>query len=524
MSMSPIPRDPASLPRRALKPILIPVAVALCTFALIAWNAWPVLRPSRTIEVTQALFVPGAAPSEQTSDETENTSAVQGTRAVQAAGWLESEPFITAATALADGVIEELMILEGDSVERGQILARMVDDDAMLALDRARAELARAEALRAESHAELIAAQENWDEPYELENAVASADGSLRERQAELEQLPALIRVQEALLTQSQEELNRVEEAYRKDAASEIEFVTAREQASAQAARLEAIRSSRAILQAAIARLESDLHAARRSLELRTEDRARLQRARAMLAMSEAEVTLRQAEVREAELELDRMTIRAPISGYVQNRIKAPGDKVVRMMDSPYSAHIAHLYDPSKLQVRVDVPLADAAQIFVGQQCEVVVEVLPDQTFQGEVLIVTHEADLQKNTLQVKVRVIDPDPVLRPEMLTRVKFLPTGTSSSTASAGSDESSIAVRIPASAIDSENGQSQVWLVADRSGGRGILRPMPITQTSDRDSNGWVTVAGSLQPGSMLASDPSNCKRDERVRFQSKNGGDS
>lgn len=525
MSKSRTRRDPASVPRRAMLPILIPVGVALCTAALIAWNAWPVVRPSRTIEVTQALFVSGSAPSELENDDAQDEAiGVQGTRAVQAAGWLESEPYVTVATALTDGVIEEMLVLEGDLVERGQIIARMVEDDARLALDRANAQLARAEASRAESQAELLAAQEIWDEPYALESAVKSAEASLLERSAELDQLPSLIRVEESLLTQSREELERVEEAYRNNAASEIEFVTAREQAGAQAARLEAIRSREQILQAAIARLESELHAARRALALRTEDRARLERARAMLAMSEAEIKLRQSAVREAELELERMTIRAPISGYVQRRNKAPGDKVMLTMDSEHSAHIVYLYDPSRLQVRVDVPLADAAQIYVEQRCEVVVEVLPDRTFKGEVLIVTHEADLQKNTLQIKVRVIDPDPALRPEMLTRVKFLPSGSSQREERAESEGSATAVRIPATAIDSQNGQARVWIVADRSGGQGVLRSQTITQTSELDDDGWVTVTGDLQPGTMVAADPSNCQRDERVRFYAKNGGGS
>ena len=126
------------------------------------------------------------------------------------------------------------------------------------------------------------------------------------------------------------------------------------------------------------------------------------------------------------KLRLERMVIRAPITGLVQRRLKVPGDKIMLGMDDPLSAHLLHLYDPERLQVRVDVPLADAAGVFVGQRCEIVVDILPDVVFVGDVTRITHEADLQKNTLQVKVRVIDPDPVLKPEMLTRVRFLAEG--------------------------------------------------------------------------------------------------
>ncbi|MCA9277390.1 MAG: efflux RND transporter periplasmic adaptor subunit, partial [Phycisphaerales bacterium] len=138
----------------------------------------------------------------------------------------------------------------------------------------------------------------------------------------------------------------------------------------------------------------------------------------------EAEVGQARAARDEAQLRLDRMQVVAPIDGVVMLRLVAPGDKRMVAMDDPRSAQVALLYDPGQLQVRVDVPLADASHLFLGQACEVVVDVLPDTTFAGEVIIITHEADLQKNTLEVKVLVVDPAAALRPEMLTRVRFLP----------------------------------------------------------------------------------------------------
>jgi len=517
MSTHSAPRDPASTPRRTLMPILIPGAVLLCTAGLIAWNAWPVMRASRSIEVTQAIFVPGVAPTEEQSQE----QPIRGTRTVQAAGWLESQPFIIAATALADGVVSEMLVLEGERVEEGQVLALLVHDDAAIRLDRARARFARAQAGVRDASAQLAAAQQNWDEPYELKSKAESAEARLNERRAELAQLPALIRVDEAISNQAVEELKSIEAAYQSNAAAEIEYVTAREHANALSAKLDATRGRDAILRASIDRLESDLRAARRALELRIDDRARLDRARAAVAMREADVADRRALVREAELELERMTIRAPISGYVQRRLKAPGDKVVRMMDSPHSAHIAHLYDPSRLQVRVDVPLADASQIFAGQRCQVVVEVLPNRTFVGEVLIVTHEADLQKNTLQIKVRVIDPDPILRPEMLTRVKFLPSSGAQSEDQSGQSAGRMSVRVPGTAIDTASGELRVWVVTDRVGQRGVLRPTPVTVMDLAQNDDWVTISGSIQPGSVIAADPSGCTPGERVRMHAENG---
>jgi len=504
----------ATLPKRALAPVLIPAIVFSCTLALILWSVWPVLWPSRSIETAQAMHVLSVVSTSESQSSAAQSTPPKSTRTVQAAGWLEAEPFYTAASALADGIVNEILFLEGDHVEAGQVLARMVDDKARLRLARDEAELLRALASLSQANAVLVAADQNWAAPYELERAVSSGRASLAERQAELAQLSALIRVEEALLVQTNEELRSIEKAFKGDAASEIEFITARELALAQQARLEATQGREPILQSVITRIQSNLHAAERAMELRIDDRNRLDTARASVDHAKALVALHEVQRDESMLELDRMTIRAPITGYVQRRYKVPGDKVVLMMDEPSSAHIARLYNPSKLQVRVDVPLADASEVYVGQSCEVVVEVLADRVFMGEVLRITHEADLQKNTLQVKVRVMDPDPMLRPEMLTRVKFLPDDTDKGMTHQSAKTTGQIVRVPLGSIDNTSDMQRVWQIVDRSNGRGMLQPVRVTPIET--DKGWVTVRGLLQPGAMIASDPTGCVQGERVQL--------
>ena len=512
--------EDGGLPRRPIAPVVTPVVVFFLTLTLIAWSAWPVLRPSRTIEVAQALLVTSNTQDASQAQGSPDPGAVVSTRTVQAAGWLEAEPFHSIATALTDGVIEEMLVLEGDRVEEGQVIASMIEDDARLRLARAISNHDAAKAALNLARARFVSAERNWDAPYELERAVDTTRAERDGIRAELAQLPSLIRIEEALLLQAQEELERYEKAYKSQASSELEFIAARESVNAQAARLEAIRHRESVLNASLARSQSELRAAERELELRIDDRERLDAARAQVQLAEAELAHRASILDEAQLELDRMTIRSPIDGYVQRRLKAPGDKVMLGMDAEHSAHILHLYDPTKIQVRVDVPLADASQIFVGQMCEVVVEVLPDRTFQGEVIIVTHEADLQKNTLQVKVRVLDPEPILRPEMLTRVKFLPASGAASPVSESRAAASRDVRVPASVVDTATDPFRVWVVAERSNGRGVLRSVAAEILSEEQD--WVTIRADLHPGAIVAADPEACRPGERVRIATISGG--
>lgn len=501
------------LSRRRLA-VVIPVGVACATGLLIAWSAWPLIRPARTVTVAQA--IPVLTSSDGPSGQLDAAAGTpMGGKQVQAAGWLEAEPYSIPCLALADGVLESVTALEGDRVEAGQVVATLVARDAELKLRRAEAELAAARAEHASAEAEVRAAQVLWDQPIELQRAVASTAAALKESRAELEQLPAMLESGRATLERLEQELTRVQTLRSGNAATELELIAAQQRAIGQRADVAALEGRRPLLEARVERLVAEARAAERTLELRIEDRRRLETAKAEVERSAAAVESAAAARDEAALELERMTIRSPITGFVQRRLRGPGDKVVRMMDDPYSAHVLHVYDPARIQVRVDVPLADAGAIAVGQRCEVVVEILPGQTFAGRVVRVTHEADVQKNTLQVKVAVDEPSPLVRPEMLSRVTFIPGAGSAGSPGAGG-EAGPRVRVPEAFLDEREGAARVWLVRDRRHGRGVLKPMDVTALERGE--GWVTVSGEVTPGSLIAQASGTMRRGQVVRFGS------
>lgn len=506
---TPVPAGPAiPAPRPRRLGMLLCAAVALATIAILAVSGGVALRPTPTISVRPVLLAQPDEPAANPGDQPNRPTA----RTVQAPGWLEADPYPIAATALTDGILAEIFVLEGDRVEAGQTVARLVDEDARLALARADAELALANAAHAAAEAALAAAQTDWDEPVERERAVRTARAARDQVTAQINQLPSLIAAAQARVEQLAEELERSREAFRSNAANEIEVVVAEKLLQAARSTAESLRKREAILRAELAGTEAELAAALRMAELRTAERLALDAARAALAGAGAQIAQRRAARDEAALRLERTEITAPISGFVQRRLKAPGDKVIVGMDDPYSTQILHLYDPGNLQVRVDIPLADAAQISVGQRCEVVVEILPDRVFAGEVTRITHEADLQKNTLQAKVRVIDPDPMLRPEMLTRVRFVGTPEPSGPAAGATPASTLLV--PESALIARNGADTVMTVRGRRAGKGRLHTVPVSVLARSD--GFATIQAELRPGDLVALGPTNLADAARVRY--------
>jgi ribosomal protein S28E/S33 len=128
---------------------------------------------------------------------------------------------------------------------------------------------------------------------------------------------------------------------------------------------------------------------------------------------------------------------------------------------------------------------------------------------------ITHEADLQKNTLQIKVQVLDPSPLLKPEMLTRVRFLGSQAGSEPASAQAAR----VRVPESCVQA----GRVWVVRHRNGTRGEAQSAAV-QVVDRGEDGLVTVEGPLHVGDLLVRQPAGLQSGQPVRIQNETGGDA
>ncbi len=206
----------------------------------------------------------------------------------------------------------------------------------------------------------------------------------------------------------------------------------------------------------------------------------------------------------------------------VQRLLVTPGDKKTLLGDNPESATAALLFNPEALQARVDVPLELAGQLEIGQAARIRTEFLPDRQFRGWVERIVGEADLQRNTLQVKISLEEPDPRLRPEILCRAEFL-GGTAANSeresrpAGSGvlSADRSNRIRLfaPEEALFKESGEAACWVI-DASGRHLELRP--VTRGTER-REGWIEVTEGLRPGDRLVLNPNReFKPGERVQW--------
>ena len=175
---------------------------------------------------------------------------------------------------------------------------------------------------------------------------------------------------------------------------------------------------------------------------------------------------------------------------------------------------VLRLYDPAHIQVRVDVPLADAAKVRIGDAAEISTETLPGRTFKGTLTRFVHEANLQKNTVQVKVSIADPAPELKPDMLAKAKITtrpPERKDATTPMQGSSSEGVLVIPHAALLDVSGTQAAAW-VLDRQTSTAVKRTLRLGRVNAESAD----VLEGLRPGDrVILNPPADLKPGVKVR---------
>ena len=92
--------------------------------------------------------------------------------------------------------------------------------------------------------------------------------------------------------------------------------------------------------------------------------------AQAKIAAAEARVELARVALAQAQLRLERMTVRAPVDGRVYQLMTTPGSTLAGGMGQGQSADsstVVTMYQPEMLQIRADVRFEDIPKVSLGQ-------------------------------------------------------------------------------------------------------------------------------------------------------------
>jgi len=151
---------------------------------------------------------------------------------------------------------------------------------------------------------------------------------------------------------------------------------------------------------------------------------ARFRKARAAVAGADAGIGAAAAALDAARVAVEFTLIRAPFDAVVLTKDADVGDIVSPLGASTNAkAAVVSIADMGSLQVEVDVAESNLEQVREGQPCEIQLDALPDTRFRGVVHMIVPTADRSKATVLVKVRFVEPDRRILPEMSAKVAFL-----------------------------------------------------------------------------------------------------
>jgi RND family efflux transporter MFP subunit len=226
-------------------------------------------------------------------------------------------------------------------------------------------------------------------------------------------------------------------------------------------------------------------------------DIARFEKAKAAVASLAAAIASAEANRHAASVAVEQTMIRAPFDAIVLTKNANVGDNI-----APFSAAadskgaVVTVADMDTLEVEADVAESSIGKIQVNQPCEVQLDALPDVRLSAVVSRIVPTVDRSKATVLVKVKFVERDPRVLPEMSAKVAFL------SKAVPPEEKRAVTAVAPGAIVEREGSKVAFVLKDDR------VRAVAVT-TGGRIGE-LVSVKG-LEPGDRVVVGPGDKLKD-------------
>lgn len=406
--------------------------------------AYGILNKQPEVEVMR---VRASQPGEDAQD--------PGAVILNATGYIVAAHRIELASKVV-GKVAWIGVDKGDHVEKGQVLVRLEDEEYRAQVQQAEGNLANLQA-----HLEEL---QNGSRPEEIEKAKADLDSA------------------QADLVNAKQNLDRTQQLVQDKV------------------------SSRQSLEDAVAKYDGQV-AKVASLE-RTYALEKLGPRREEIDAARGQIVQAKGQLAYMQTQLDNTVIKAPVTGTILDRNVEIGEFVTTGMagDKGAKGYVVALADLNDLKVELDINQNDFARLSSRQKASITTDAFPDRRYDGMIDEVSPEANRQKATVQVKVKVLHPDNFLRPEMNASVAFLAEPKPKE--KTAEPEKPVIV-IPSSAVRG----GAVFVL---SGGRAVRRPVKTGAAVTVNGKPAVRVEQGLIGGeNLILSPPEDLKDGDPVK---------
>jgi membrane fusion protein (multidrug efflux system) len=275
---------------------------------------------------------------------------------------------LNALSTRVAGYVTEVYVNDNQYVEKGQKLVQIDPRDYQVAVERAQADLADAEA--AAQAANLNVPVENVNSTTQVsasEADVAGAQAAIAAAQKQADAARAQLQAAEANNTRAQADLARYRELVAKDEVSQQIYDQSDATAKANAATVESARADVAAAEQQVMQAQSRIAQAQATLEYSHTGPQQVEAMRARARAAAAQVQQKQAALDQAELNVQYCTVTAPVSGVVSKNVEVgmnvqPGQTLVSIvpLDDIWitanfkETQLAHMRPGQRVTISVD--------------------------------------------------------------------------------------------------------------------------------------------------------------------------
>jgi len=206
------------------------------------------------------------------------------------------------------------------------------------------------------------------------------------------------------------------------------------------------------------------------------------------------------------ETQLNNTIIRAPVTGTILERAVERGEFLTTSFvgDRGAKGYVVSLADLNDLRVELDISQNDFNKLSPDQKGTITLDAYPDKKWEGVIYEISPEANRQKATVEVKVKVLNPDEFLRPEMNASVAFLANPKPGGAAQTAGKP---VVFIPSSTVRND----RVFIVLN---GRAVERAI---KTSGNTPQGLRVEDGLIGGEDLIVNPPAELKDGMKVQVK-------
>lgn len=220
-----------------------------------------------------------------------------------------------------------------------------------------------------------------------------------------------------------------------------------------------------------------------------------LNQARAQIAVDQATIAQKSAELDAAQVSLGYTSIASPVDGIVVSRNVTMGQTVAASFQTPTLFLIA--MDLSKMEIDTNVSESDVGNVHVGNKAPFTVEAFPDSTFQGVVTQVRQAPQTVQNvvTYDVVATVPNAQLLLKPGMTATVRIITAERDKVLRVPDQALRYVPGGVSSSSVPGEAPEPQIWVLRNGSPDRVAVK------TGLDDDTYTEIVSGDIREGDSV-----------------------